>query len=552
MNAPRIITIKCAIYTRVSTEEQAKEGYSLEAQEDRLRVLARSFDWAVYKIYSDEGFSAKNRNRPALKQMMIDAKIQKFNTVLVYKIDRLSRSLKDLIEIVLELSKSEVGFKSSTEMIDTTTAEGRLMFHQFGSFAQYERELIGQRTRMALIKRLKQGNWNTIPPYGYKIVEGKLEIDKPETQNVHLIFDLYLKKNMGIQNITHYMNKAGCKPRLADHWRAARIYKILTNPVYTGLVRWGGEEAEGVHSIIISKEVFQMVKKLLPTRKHKTQRYRSPNYLSGFVKCGLCGSTMTVTYPGKKENFKYYVCQKRYRTKACKQEYIRADILENSVLNEIVKFSKKKTIINEMVNDYLSHSREQIAVFEKSHNEMKTKMKAIQKEKGKLAEAIIHQNPSGNTMKILNQQSDKIVEKEELVQKELWKMEDKIQMLQSRNYGVKGISDFLKNFSVTFEGMEFGERKLLIESLIEEVVIGENKTVSFTLIPPLTPVGKQKEGFLPKNPSLGYSSPDASQSESTPNIYFRIIFRYGLKEYYEKRPGKTVIQAIHNTKKYSY
>ncbi len=128
---------RCAIYTRVSTEEQAREGYSLAAQEERLRSHARSQGWAVYKLYMDDGYSAASRNRPALKRLLLDAARKRFDAVLVYKIDRLSRSLKDLIDIVAELGESDVGFKSCTELIDTTRPEGRLMFHQFGSIAHY-------------------------------------------------------------------------------------------------------------------------------------------------------------------------------------------------------------------------------------------------------------------------------------------------------------------------------------------------------------------------------------------------------------------------------
>jgi len=124
--------VRCAIYTRVSTEEQAKSGYSLPAQEERLRAHAKSQGWTTYKVYVDDGYSAGSRNRPALKRLLFDGSLKRFDVVLAYKIDRLSRSLKDLIDIVAELNRYDIGFKSCTELIDTTRPEGRLMFHQFG------------------------------------------------------------------------------------------------------------------------------------------------------------------------------------------------------------------------------------------------------------------------------------------------------------------------------------------------------------------------------------------------------------------------------------
>ena len=152
--------LRCAIYIRVSTEEQAKGGYSLEAQEERLRFFARSQDWSVHKIFEDKGYSAKSLDRPAVKDLLCDAKLKRFDVILVYKLDRLSRKLKDLIEMVLKLNEYGVGIKSATESIDTTTPAGRLIFHQLGSFAQYERELISERTKFGMMKRLSQGLWN--------------------------------------------------------------------------------------------------------------------------------------------------------------------------------------------------------------------------------------------------------------------------------------------------------------------------------------------------------------------------------------------------------
>jgi len=248
---------RCAIYTRVSTEEQAREGYSLSAQEERLRAHAKSQGWAVYKLYVDDGYSAGSRNRPALKRLLFDASLKRFDVVLVYKIDRLSRSLKDLIDIVAELNQFDVGFKSCTELIDTTRPEGRLMFHQFGSFAQYERELIGQRTRFGMMKRLRQGLWNGIPPYGYRIVEGRLVVEPVEAERVQTIFDWYLRRNMGVVAISQELNRQGIKPRKAERWKGTRIHKMLTNPLYAGFIRWGGETAMGTHEPIITRATMQ-------------------------------------------------------------------------------------------------------------------------------------------------------------------------------------------------------------------------------------------------------------------------------------------------------
>ncbi|MBL7071215.1 MAG: recombinase family protein [Candidatus Omnitrophica bacterium] len=221
-------------------DEQAKAGYSLAAQVDRIKSFIKSHGWAACDIHSDDGYSTKDRKRPALKRLIDDASEKRFNAVLVYKIERLSRRLKDLIEIVEELAHYDIGFKSITELIDTTTPEGRLMFHRFGSFAQYERELIGQRTKMGMIKRLKSGKWNGAPArYGYYLNSPNLRIKENKAKIVRLIYDLADSENMSAINIARYFNEKKIKG-MRGKWRQNAVHRILTNPVYIGCLVCGG------------------------------------------------------------------------------------------------------------------------------------------------------------------------------------------------------------------------------------------------------------------------------------------------------------------------
>jgi len=139
---------------------------------------------------------------------------------------------------------------------------------------------------------------------------------------------------MGVVAISRELNRLGIKPRKAEHWKGTRIHKMITNPLYAGFIRWGGETAMGIHQPIITQELFDTAQKTLRERNHKTRQLRSPNYLVRLVKCSLCGAPMHVTYPGTepRSRFKYYVCNNRYNHKSFKQDYIRADILETSVI----------------------------------------------------------------------------------------------------------------------------------------------------------------------------------------------------------------------------
>ena len=483
--------MRCAIYTRVSTEEQAKEGYSLSAQEERLRDHVKSHGWTTYNVYVDDGYSAASKNRPALKRLLFDGSMKRFDVVLAYKIDRLSRSLKDLIDIVAELNNYNIGFKSCTELIDTTRPEGRLMFHQFGSFAQYERELISQRTKFGMIKRLKQGLWNGQAPYGYKIVNKKLVINRKEAGLVKMIFEMYLKKNMGVVNISRELNRLEIKPRKGKMWKGNTIHNIITNPIYAGFVRWGGEMAEGSHKSIIEKEIFDCAQETLKQRNHQSRKLRTPNYLTGLVRCGKCNAPMHVTYPGiePKTRFKYYVCNNRYNFKTCVQDYIRADILENSVIKEIEKLSLRQEVISSLVQDYVDHNRLKLPELEKKKDEILVKIESLGEEKTDLSKWLLRNDLTPNAVHYVNSQVDEFSEKENALQKQVWEIEERINAIKLQNYNTEGIGDFLKNFVKSFDDLDFGERKLLIESLVQKVVIYKNKKVTVTLQPPLHSLG---------------------------------------------------------------
>src|SRR4030042_3685979 len=180
--------LRSAIYIRVSTEDQAKEGYSLEVQREYLEAFAKRETLEIFRVYQDDGISGYSTERPALKTLLKDAKEKKFNLVLVYKIDRFSRNLKDLLNLVDELSSYGVGFKSATEPFDTTTSAGKLMFQQLGSFAEFERNRIAERVFPGMVKGVQQGNWQgaRYAPYGYRYAKEKklLEVDEQEAKVV--------------------------------------------------------------------------------------------------------------------------------------------------------------------------------------------------------------------------------------------------------------------------------------------------------------------------------------------------------------------------------
>ncbi|MBU1998959.1 MAG: recombinase family protein, partial [Candidatus Omnitrophica bacterium] len=469
-----------------STEEQAKEGYSLAAQTDKIVEFIKSKGWTYSQIYNDDGYSAASRRRPALERMLADAAQRQFEAVLVYRIDRLSRNLKDLIEIVEELAKDGAGFKSITELIDTTTPEGRLMFHQFGSFAQYERELIMQRTTMGIHKRLQTGLWpGGYAPYGYKLNDGKLQLVESEAKIIKQMFELYLNKKYGVINIARHLNATGIKTRQGNKWKGAVVHHILTNPTYTGYLVRGGERVTGAHKPIIKEEIFNKVKEELPTRKAKTRLLVSPNLFTGFIFCG-CGSPMHMIYPGlpNKAKYKYYACARRIAYKDCKTEYLRADILENSVLEQLKATAEDKPKLQTIINNLKAENNKLLPSLKQDQQKYNRKITSLTKEKEGLLKWMSQKAAKPYTLNVLNERFEKIeLELNDLTHSR-WQVEEELKKRLHFGLSSEKVSLYLKNFVETFADFDRQEKKRLLSEVVQKIKVNSLDEVHLFLALP--------------------------------------------------------------------
>lgn len=250
-----------AIYIRVSTQEQALEGYSIEAQLNRLTNYCKAKDWEVSKIYKDAGFSGANMERPALQQLISDIKEgQEIDCVLVYKLDRLSRSQKDTLCIIEDVFLSHnVSFVSMQENFDTSTPFGRAMIGILSVFAQLEREQIRERMNMGRMERARSGLFHGggRRPFGYDYIDGKLLVNQEEAIIVHDVFSMFLD-HTPMRQIQRTLQK---KYGLNIHHSSIR--SMLSRPLYVGLISWDGQTYQGQHEAIIDKESFEKAQKLL-------------------------------------------------------------------------------------------------------------------------------------------------------------------------------------------------------------------------------------------------------------------------------------------------
>lgn len=242
---------KVAIYVRVSTQEQAKEGLSIDAQIDKCKSFCNARDWNVFKVYRDAGYSAGSLNRPALELMLRDAQEQKFKIILVYKIDRFSRKLKDLIMVLDDLKTKKINFTSVTEQIDTTSAMGEAFFQIIGVFAQLERGMVKERVELSFERKIKFGEALFRAPFGYVYQNKKLVPDLINAHKIQEIFEMWAK------NINY---KAICEKY---NLSSSTFYQIIKNPVYLGKIKYKGKLFPGKHKALISEELYNIANKII-------------------------------------------------------------------------------------------------------------------------------------------------------------------------------------------------------------------------------------------------------------------------------------------------
>lgn len=299
--------VRGACYVRVSTDSQL-ENYSIEEQTDRLRAFCRAKDITVVKFYTDGGYSGGNTDRPALQQMIADIGAGLIDVVIVYKLDRLSRSQKDTLMLIEDkFMASRVDFISVSENFDTTTPFGRAMIGILSVFAQLEKDQITERFTMGRIGRAKNGLYHGGPtaPTGYDYVDGRLVVNEYEALQVRDLYERF-SKGYTLHNCWQYMQ--GKYVTKYGSWASeALVRNVLKNDVYIGMVKFRGESYKGIHEPIIRRELYDAVQDIFAHSKRGAASFRRSPFkastlLSGLLYCGRCGAR----YHGEHGNYSCY------------------------------------------------------------------------------------------------------------------------------------------------------------------------------------------------------------------------------------------------------
>lgn len=460
---------KVGIYIRVSSEEQVKEGYSISAQKRRLKSFCIAQDWNIANFYIDEGISAKNMERPDLKRMIKDIEVGKVDCVLVYRLDRLTRSVGDLYKLLEILDRHDCKFKSATEVYDTTTAMGKMFITIVAALAQWERENMGERLSFGYAEKVRQGKYAlNFRPFGYNLdlKKSKLSIKEDEAKVVRMIYRLYLSGYSG-SGICKYLNNKNITTRDGNMWNDKPLMEILKNPLYIGAIRWNGEVQEDTHDPIISKEDFVDVQKTIATRRGKPPRRVSSRYIfSGKIKCPNCGISMVGYYTtaklvsGEIKMYMQYRCPERKNGKCKGSRTVSERNLENAFLDYISGY------------DYSDFFDGAVATGEELMNEkeettdrltLENELEKIERRKKKWQYAWSDDAISYADFKI---RMDEATKEEEYIKEQLLTVETEE---ESYEFNQEEIKEVLKAIKSNWQHLEDLEKKTLVNSIIEQI-----------------------------------------------------------------------------------
>ena len=512
---------KVYTYTRVSTAMQI-DGYSLDAQKSRMKAFADYNGYEIVGEYEDAGKSGKSiEGRLQFNQMMEDIKSGKdgVSYVLVFKLSRFGRNAADVLSTLQVMQDFGVNLICVEDGIDSSKDAGKLMISVLSAVAEIERENIRVQTMEGRIQKAREGKWNGgFAPYGYKLVNGELVINEEEAEAIRVIFDQYVNTNMGANGIAKYLENHGIHKIIRQNGKtplfdASLIRKILKNPVYCGKIAYGRRKmekihgtrndyhlveqdnfllADGVHEPIVSEELWQsaQVKLLAQAKKYErvnTDKDTKVHLLSGIVKCPVCGAGMygNKSVKHKKDgtkykDFFYYGCKHRNMNRGYKCDYkkqINEELLDNSVSEIIIKLVSNPKFAS-MMQDKINMQVDTTAIEQELANYEK-QLRQAYGVKSKLIEEIDSLDPDDrhyiNRKADLDNRLYNMYDKIEGIENQLIAARAKKQSIEAEKLTSDNIYKVLIYFEKLYAVMNESERRQLIEALVSEIQIYEER-----------------------------------------------------------------------------
>ncbi len=513
--------MKAALYIRVSTTQQIDRD-SLKTQEERLKQYCNAREFSVFRLYRDEGISAKDKNRPALEALLKDAEDKKFNIVVFTRLDRITRSLQDLLFLVSFFEKHDIKLLSLNENINTEGPMGRFMLNLLGALAQLEREIDSERVSTDMHYRAEKGKWNGgIIPFGYitreKLIESlrakgaseakalnKADRETPENKKLYLLeeeaqiirqmYDSYLKEK-SLRKVVNGFNLRGLKTRKGD-WTTTTVRRMLTNPFYLGYITYGKRKTDissgklrhvdrekwkivkGDHKPIVAKKKFDEVQDLLMQKTSKPTKSDKTYLLSGILKCWHCGGKMygythTKTYAdGTEKEYLYYRCATTSRkgTSACKGQTIDGEPLEEIVIGTLLALSENKQFLKEKAK-LINELKKAVKPDTKNKKQEKAQLEAHEKELDEIRETLLGKLER----RIIDDETftprfEKVNRQLEEVRNSLLKVKTVKEESQNRILALEASFEELENLAKTWPVLSEEARKSRLAVIVKEVL----------------------------------------------------------------------------------
>ncbi len=351
--------MRIATYTRISTDE-ATQPYSLEAQAVRLDSNAKSQeDWQIVRRFTDQA-SGAILERPGLERALSEAEAGRFDLLLVYRVDRFSRSVRGLAQILERLDEANVLFRSATEPFDTSSSSGRMMVQLLGVFAEFERATIVERTIAGMERKAARGEWTGgSVPYGYTLDAERhfLLPDPAEAAIVPQIFHRYAERLEGSSALAKWLTERGCRTRQGKPFNVPAVLSILRNRAYVGEIFFRGTNYPAPHESLVDKALFERAQEILRERSEDVSLRRtnqSEYLLTGLVKCAHCGKRYVgVSANGNGGRYRYYICfsRQRYGKKACEADRLPADELEEAILEQLLGVLEREPLVRKAISE---------------------------------------------------------------------------------------------------------------------------------------------------------------------------------------------------------
>lgn len=471
---------KAALYTRVSTLEQVQYGYSIGEQKERLKNYAQSQDFSIVDIYSDEGISGKSLIRPAMERLINDIKANKIDIVLIYKLDRLSRRVKDVLELVELFDKYNVTLFSLNENIDLSSPFGRASLKMSATFSEFERETIVERMQMGKSARAKMGKY-ACPgkcPFGYRLNREKdcLDINEREAEAIREMFDKYIYDGLSFRKLYEYMKTKYSDIKFFSHDMSCK--DVIERPLYAGYFNYKGNELIKAVNVppIISMETYLKAQEIVKKNTTKRERDNSPYLLTGLMLCAKCGRTYVgkcykqniIKKNGERVFYKRtaYGCTARLKTTRKSKEFNLCDndIFPTQLLEEYVEKAVQNLKFNEFVAPIASTGLIDKLMLENADYE---------KQKQRLLDVYMDSIIDKETFILRTSEIDKKIKRNEKII-----LNEKDTIAKSPTVSI----EYLKERQKAYASCDKKEKRTLLQLLIKHIVIdGQKITITWNV-----------------------------------------------------------------------